>query len=363
MLSWLSGIRAFAAIIVIVYHLNQQLPLGGLSDEIYSAHNFIARLSMVVSVFFFLSGFFRSMSYWKVIDTPEKMPRFWSSLRDRFLRIAPAYYIAVILSILVTILIHGYSSLNPSAILAGFTFTTWISPDTLFPVILNWPLWFVSFDMIGWILTSIVMIGLFRMRKKYTIPYILIIVLITLGLHFIWIQLPWTETDIFPASYWFPIYNPFIFFLHFIFGIVTAGIVNHMKKVWITANKWFDIGFLTVLIIGTIFLWNIRENGDDFAYSIPQSPYYFPWIQILIAIGCWSLPFTRYIGKWLDNWFSLFTARLSYSLYLIHGIILALLLTYIFPLELSLTNWSMLVILTFSLSYLGAYLMNRYVEG
>lgn len=106
MLSGLSGIRALAAILVIAYHLNQQLPLDGLSGGVISVHNLIARLSIVVSVFFFLSGFFRSMSYWKVTDTPEKMPQFWSSLKDRFLRIAPAYYVAIVLSILATVLIH-----------------------------------------------------------------------------------------------------------------------------------------------------------------------------------------------------------------------------------------------------------------
>ncbi len=100
-------------------------------------HTFIARLSLVVSVFFFLSGFFRALSYWKVIDTPDKIPEFWSSLKERFLRIAPAYYVALTLSIIVTWIIHGYTSISVPAVLAGITFTTWLSPDTLFPAILN----------------------------------------------------------------------------------------------------------------------------------------------------------------------------------------------------------------------------------
>lgn len=362
MLSWLSGIRALAALIVVIYHLNQQLPLDGLSEGGISIHNFIARLSMVVSVFFFLSGFFRSMSYWKVIDTPEKMPQFWPSLKDRFWRIAPAYYLVLIFSIIATIFIKGWSALNITAIIAGFTFTTWLSPETLFPVILNGPLWFVSFDMMGWILTSVVMVGLSQLGKKYVIPYIFVIILITLGLHFAWIHIPWGETHTFPASYWFPLYNPFIFFLHFIFGIVTAGIVNHMRKVGVTGNRWFDIGFVITTLVAIGFLWSIRDNGDDFVYSMIKSPYYFPWIQILIAIASGLLPFTQYAGKLLDNSFLLFTARLSYSLYLIHGIILALLLAYVFPHGLTIANWSLLVASTFGLSYLGSYIINRYVE-
>lgn len=138
--------------------------------------------------------------------------------------------------------------------------------------------------MIGWILTSLVMVGLFQLGKKYMIPYFLVITLATLALHTMWIHLPWPTTNIFPASYWFPIYNPFIFFLHFLFGIVTAGVVSYARKKAVSEHWKFDIGFLVVLFVGILFLWNIRDNGDDFAYSFPKSPYYFPWIQILIAL-------------------------------------------------------------------------------
>lgn len=97
------------------------------------------------------------MSYWKIIDTPEKMPQFWPSLQDRWLRIAPAYIFALILSVIVTAMIHGMSVVDVPSFLAGISFTTWMSPESLFPAILNGPLWFVSFDMIGWIMTSLVM--------------------------------------------------------------------------------------------------------------------------------------------------------------------------------------------------------------
>jgi peptidoglycan/LPS O-acetylase OafA/YrhL len=96
-----------------------------------------------------------------VIDTPEKMPQFWLSLQERWFRIAPAYIFILIISVIVTGYIHGINAIDIPSFLAGITFTTWMSPDTLFPAILNGPLWFVSFDMIGWILTSLCMMGLF----------------------------------------------------------------------------------------------------------------------------------------------------------------------------------------------------------
>jgi hypothetical protein len=155
------------------------------------------------------------MSYWKVWGTPEKIPPFWPSLLDRWRRIAPAYYTVLILSLAVTYIIHGATWINIPAFLSGFAFLSWISPDTLFPVLLNGPLWFISFDMIGWILTSLVMMMLSCIKRKYIIPYFACIALATLGLHEIWISLPWPLTQSFPANFWFPVYNPFLFFLHF----------------------------------------------------------------------------------------------------------------------------------------------------
>jgi peptidoglycan/LPS O-acetylase OafA/YrhL len=180
----------------------------------------------MVSVFFMLSGFFRSLSYWKMIDTPENIPAFSSSLKERFLRIAPAYYVVLVLSLAVTYLIHGSSWIDIPAFISGFFFLSWMSPDTLFPVLLNGPLWFISFDMVGWILTSLVMMGLFRLGRKYMILYFIAIISIVLILHFLWIGLPWPQTERFPANIWFPMYNPFLFFLHFLFGIIAAGIVS-----------------------------------------------------------------------------------------------------------------------------------------
>ena len=120
----------------------------------------------MVSLFFMLSGFFRAMSYWKVIDTPERMPQFFPSLKERFARIAPAYYVVLVLSFILSCAVYGLDGTDISAFLVGFTFLSWVSADTLFPVLLNGPLWFIAFDMMGWIFTSLVMMGYMRVKNK-----------------------------------------------------------------------------------------------------------------------------------------------------------------------------------------------------
>lgn len=313
----------------------------------------------MVSVFFMLSGFFRSLSYWKVIQTPESIPLFFPSLKERFLRIAPAYYVMLLVSLIATYAISGISGINISAFLVGFTFLTWISPDTLFPVLLNGPLWFISLDMMGWIITSLFMMGILKIKKTYYMPYIISIWLLILGLHFLWIGLPWAPTEGI-SSVWFPIYNPFLFFLHFLFGIIAAGIVTWLRKREQQSNLWFDIGCIITLIIWVITIWSIRYQ-NDWALSIPRWPYHFPLIPMLIGSVIVCLPFSKYIGWLLDNAFLTFTAKISYSLFLTHALIIALLYE-LYPPEPTILLWVYYSIVTLVLSYVSAWLLYRYIE-
>lgn len=358
-LSGMNWLRAIAALLVVIYHLNQHLPLGTLNALTVGIYQSIGHLSIMVSVFFMLSGFFRSLSYWKNIDIPESIPQFFPSLKDRFFRIAPAYYIMLITSLIVTYIIQGYSSINFPALFSGFFFLSWISPDTLFPVLINGPLWFISFDMIGWILTSLFMMGLCKIQKKYYSFYFIGIILLTLTLHNIWIHLPWSPSSGI-SSIWFPAYNPFLFFLHFLFGIFAAGIVTWLRKKEQVVNISFDVITLATTGIILIFLWSVRTQ-DDWG-SIPDGPYHFPFITTMIAIIMICLPFTRYIGKLLDNSFFTFTAKISYSLFLIHALIVVLLLEYIFKDPLMILTWIYFSITTLIISYLFAWLMYRYIE-
>ncbi|MBX9809773.1 acyltransferase [Candidatus Gracilibacteria bacterium] len=360
LLSGMNGLRALAAILVVVYHLNQHLPTQNLSEGYISAHQFVEHFSIIVSVFFILSGFFRSLSYWKNIDTPEKIPQFFPSLKDRFIRIAPAYYVMLILSLIVTYLLWGKDGINIPAFFTGFFFLTWLSPDTIFPVLINGPLWFISMDMIGWILTSFVMWGFFQIPKQYKIIYFPIIIATVVALHFIWISLPW-KTGSGISSIWFPTYNPFLFFLHFIFGILSAGVVTWLRGKKISNHIYFDLIFGVSVIMLALFIWIIRDQ-NDWALSYPNGPYHFPWIPALISIIVTVVPFSRYVGNILDNVFLTFTAKISYSLFLTHALVMVLLDAYIFPKDLTINLWMIYCITTVILSYISAWLLYRFVE-
>ncbi|MFZ2256340.1 MAG: hypothetical protein WAW59_07420 [Patescibacteria group bacterium] len=50
----------------------------------------------------------------------------------------------------------------------------WTSPTTFFPVDHNGPLWFVAYDMLGWILVSLFMMIVVRFSRQYFVPIFVI---------------------------------------------------------------------------------------------------------------------------------------------------------------------------------------------
>jgi peptidoglycan/LPS O-acetylase OafA/YrhL len=148
----------------------------------------------VVSIFFVLSGFFRSLSYWKTWGTDLEAPRFFPSLRERFWRIAPVYYISLILTFLLFWYWHGIDRLDIIRLFSGFTFLSWASPMTFFPVDENGPLWFIAYDMVGWIMVSLLMILVMKFQKISQMAGVFLgTSLALLGAHFLWISLPWGQ--------------------------------------------------------------------------------------------------------------------------------------------------------------------------
>lgn len=77
------------------------------------------------------------------------------------------------------------------------------------------------------------------------------------------------------------------------------------------------------------FLWTIRNVGD-FDHSWLHSAYRFPLATLPIALLIFSAPRTKRIGKWLDNHLFNTIARLSYSAYLWHTVVIVLMTRFVF---------------------------------
>lgn len=362
MLSGLSGLRGLAALIVVYYHLSQHRTTVWLSEMSWDIYQFTEHLVFVVSVFFILSGFFRSLSYWKKLEKDEPIPRFFSSLKDRFFRIAPSYYLALIVSLIVVWALGDITMSDIVRFFAGVLFLNWTSAELFFPVDHNWPLWFVTYDMLGWILVSFFMILVTRVWKKYFFPLFAVTCGILVIWHYGFVSLPWWYTE-WVAGEWFPTYNPFLFWLHFMLGVLGGYLLTLGQRIITnTETIWADIGASASLLILSLFLWEIRDTSD-WLYSWPYGPYHFPLVSLLVVMLVVCLPFTRYIGWIMDNQLFVFYSEISYTLYLFHALIIVLLRTYVFEwVQLDMDMWIYFSLVVFIISTAIAYVVTRWYE-
>lgn len=357
-----NGLRALACLSVIIYHLNQHRSVAALAEWNWNLYQFVEMWPIAVSLFFILSAITSSLPFWRSIIRDMPIPKARELFIGRFFRIAPAYYLALFFTFLLTIVLNGYSDGAFIRFLAGATFLSWVHPFTFFPVDINGPLWYISFDMMGAILIMGTMSLLVRVRRIW-IPLIFIsIASVLIALHYWFMGLPFPIVDGIVLE-WFPAYNPFVFWLHFLLGIIVWWALVWQEKNHVSHSRWYDIFFVIVAIGLFSFLWIIREAGD-FDYTWLHSAHRFPFATIPIALLVFLSPGTRYIGKWLDNHLFHTIARLSYSTYLWHAIVIVLMTRFAFggQHDLPMPEWLILWWVTLAGSFGIAWLSYSYIE-
>lgn len=92
-----------------------------------------------------------------------------------------------------------------------------------------------------------------------------------------------------------------------------------------------------------VYLWDLRVLGD-FENSWLGTPFHFPIVPLFLAGIILFLPFTRVIAPLFEASLFKFFARISYSVYLWHALVIILLKEFIFPKSTVLfTEWVMLL--------------------
>lgn len=208
-----------------MYHLNQLRPIAQLEKWDWNIYQFTETLTIAVSFFFILTGTGISIRYWTAIFENTPLPSVRKNYIERCIRVIPIYWIVLLITFILVLVTQGGTFETWIRFVSGIFFLTWVHPITFFPVDINGPLWYISFDILGSLLVFGTMWLLGNIQKKYIpIGFLAISGLLILG-HLAFIQIP------FPVisgimSEWFPTHNPFIFGLHFLLGIpVGAGLV------------------------------------------------------------------------------------------------------------------------------------------
>lgn len=303
----------------------------------------------------------RSAPYWRTVFTGVPAPDAKRALVDRFLRIAPAYYVALTATLLAVFAIQGGMVDALPRILAGYAFLSWAHPATFFPADLNGPLWYVAFDVTGGLAVIAVMGMVVKMPKKWAWTGLVGAAAVLLAGHYAFMSLPFPPGEG-PVAVWFPTYNPFLFGLHFLLGMAVGGIAIRAEISKLKHSYWFDAAFVLSIAAAFLFLWNIRE-ADDFSASWPTGPYRFPIVPLLLASALLTVAYTKKIGGWLDNRLFAWIAGVSYSAYLYHALVIAILRrTYFTGDAVAVPDWFALVAIAVPTAFAIAYLSNRYVE-
>jgi len=271
-----------------------------------------------VAAFFVLSGFLLSMPYWRAFNAGQDPPALTKYLRNRFSRIVPEYYVAVLLMALI---VGAFSTKwGVIQVVSCLTFTNSLLPATYMPI-WNAPLWSIGIEMSFYLMLPVVALVIFRQRNRYA-ARVLIITLMGLIAAGQWLLLqaaPHIENAVgnvsfFSAGSSSTVKNAVVLFAHFLVGMIAADI--YLSRPPASTVKRFNIYDTLVvtatLIIGISLLAHINLPG------LAHMHYGWPTFPVLIGVLLISLPKSAFCGRWIEGRFMMITATLSYGFYIWH---------------------------------------------
>ncbi len=339
------GIRAVACLMVVFHHLSQRLNMPEQTKFVQEAQSFIMTGAVGVSAFFVLSGMLLSMPFWRRYLEQKPFPDMADFTRRRALRIAPGFYASLLVSFVLTMYFVPDVEHPWIRLLSGLTFTSAFHYVTLFPVDLNGPLWSISFEVFCYALMPVGMWALYRIyprgSSKTAFAFWVGILALTLVAHQLIltdlvpdsVNRGWDHGLVGGAKYWMPHYNAIGMFAHYVLGVLAAGFIAQRqvsqrqisrRRVSSSSSSWtFDLVALVAFVGLIALLWNVRHAGD-FVFSLGEQPYFYPVLPGLVAVMLATLPFSKLLGRLVDNAFFRYTAKISFGLYIWHYLILEL---------------------------------------
>jgi ABC-type glycerol-3-phosphate transport system permease component/peptidoglycan/LPS O-acetylase OafA/YrhL len=346
-LAGVTGFRGVVVIFLIMGHVTQRLQVTDEMPQILrNIQGFFGGGGFRVSSFFVLSGMLLSLPFWQRYLRGDAIPNLRTFARRRFLRIAPAYWVTLIVSFVFSGMIWF---LPPEQqpwrwlrLLSGLTFTSGLHYVTFFPVELNGPLWSIGYEALFYIAMPLFMLGLFRLRKSkpgsmpVAIAYwLLILAAMMLGQEWLLrnavpdsFQRSWNFGLVGGAKTWFPNYSPIGFFGHYVIGVLSAGWIAWWQKRSLERNRApqhliFDL-IAVIASLSAMTIMYTHSSVSEYAWSIGEQPAAFPYFTAIIGLLLASLPFSHVMQRLLDTRFLKYTARISFSLFLWHHLILEL---------------------------------------
>jgi peptidoglycan/LPS O-acetylase OafA/YrhL len=324
------GLRALACLGVFFCHvqLNWRLPQG--AGAMAVLRKFLDSGDCGVAIFFVLSGFLLSMPFWRAHRRGSGMPNLKVYALRRLARIAPGYWLCV----LVMVLIAGawHTRWDRVALLLTLSFTNSLLSGTYVPRF-DGPLWSISVEMLFYVMLPLLALGMFRLRsaRAARIYCLAVLVLLAVGQWLFLQAAPAIERRVHDPAWfrasaqsWATHQNAPAMFTHFLIGVLAADLYLVFAAAQSAARpaadrprrrfNRYDLASAAILLL-------IAWSAADPRWTLPALSYlrfHWPTLHILVGLSLAMLPFSRHLGPWLDNRFLRTTATLSFGIYIWH---------------------------------------------
>jgi peptidoglycan/LPS O-acetylase OafA/YrhL len=309
-------IRALATLWVFAGHLFVLEP--ALKSAASPVSRVLAAGYMGVSAFFVLSGFLLSMPLWRAYQAGGEMPNLGLYLRRRLTRIAPEFYVCVLILAALTGALSSKWGLMQ--VVSCLTFTNTLLPPMYMPAF-NAPLWSIGIEMSFYLMLPVAMFGMFRLRGRFGAPAYLaaLLGLIVLSQPLLIWAAPTLEKAIgneslFSATSSSTLKNAGVLFAHFLIGVIVAGLYQRRppRPTAGRINRYDLAVLLGAGVVGGSLIVGYTLPGLGYMH------YQWPTFPAIVGLLLFSLPRSAAIGRWLDGPFIRGTATLSYGLYIWH---------------------------------------------
>ncbi|HAT5004545.1 acyltransferase family protein [Serratia marcescens] len=285
-------LRGFAAISVIVVHLiaSSQIDFGHVITLIGS------KFTASVTLFFTISAFSIAYAYNDGFINKTDFKNFYIK---RFFRLAPLFYLAMIVE---GVIIYYAFQHTPSAfeVLMSGTFLFNLVPKMQDGIV--WAGWSLSIEWVFYLLYPVIFI--FSNNKKTIVVLWMLCVFISSSI---------AKVQAEPIEIYMNILNHMVFFISGIF------VYLYLKELQVLgANLGRYSGFVSGLIMSSLMallIYCFAQDGYPFNIYIV---YPLIWVG-MIASSIIGIP------ALINNRFTRFLGKASYSIYLMHGIVLYLL--------------------------------------
>jgi peptidoglycan/LPS O-acetylase OafA/YrhL len=366
----LDGLRAVAATMVFVFHAYGHagypklvLPLGSLSLNLVPAINFG---SQGVTLFFVLSGFLLSLPFWAGVLGLSRSVEALPYLKRRFVRIYPAYFVAVIIYATLFDVNHEWP-VRIAHVVSHMLLIHNLAEATIYNLAV--PLWSVATEFQMYLILPIIFLVITALLKKGVKPgwqAVGLAVIFGLGGTIFYLlavavlkQVP-IDTRLVAANGNVLIDSPLVGLAHFSAGIATGYFYIYFKHVWKRGLSPTLLNILTLLVVAALVVLAL-VNRDELGLPPTAWPFMsaaFAGLILLVSLQ------RSGIVRWLESGPIRFLGLVSYSFYLYHALILAWVYEY-FPGFLRYTwldNNPFKILLAYLLTTGVAWISYRFVE-